>query len=256
MSSIGILTVDGVTKTFHGFHALSDVNLQLREHSIHALIGPNGAGKSTLLNVISGHLPPTRGRVLHQGRSISGRPPHEIARRGLSRSFQITSIFGSFSVFDNVQMALMAQRGMCTRLFARAAPLLREEASALLRLVHLDADAQRTAGELAAGDRKRLEFAIAMAGEPNVMLLDEPTAGMSPDEREIVINIIRSINETRGVAVLFTEHDIEMVFAIADHITVLHEGACLADGRPQDVRANPRVQEVYLGEDQDDVALH
>jgi branched-chain amino acid transport system ATP-binding protein len=253
-----ILSIEGIGKNFGGFHALSQVDLQVADRSVHALIGPNGAGKSTLLNVVSGHLAPSAGQVLFRGRPICGRPPHETARRGVARSFQITSIFGGFTVFENVQMALLAQHGLCTRMFRSAAPMKRDEAYALLQLVRLDGQAERIAGQLAAGDRKRLEFAIAMAGTPAVMLLDEPTAGMSPDERAIVIGLIRQINQERGVAVLFTEHDIEMVFAIADRITVLHQGSCIADGAPEDVRADRRVQEVYLGEDQegDDAALH
>ncbi len=255
MSAPDILAIEDVAKSFGGFLALSGVNLRLGENSVHALIGPNGAGKSTLLNVVSGHHKPSAGQVLYCGEAISGRPPYEIARRGLARSFQITSIFAGFTVFENVQCALLAQHGQCTRMFCRAAPRLRDEAVSLLKLVQLDDQAWRISGELAAGDRKRLEFAIAMAGQPKVMLLDEPTAGMSPDGRTIIINIIRLINKTRGVAVLFTEHDIEMVFAIADHITVLHQGSCIADGTPEDVRADRRVQEIYLGED-GDAALH
>ena len=247
-----ILTIEGIGKNFGDFSALSQVNMQVQEGSIHALIGPNGAGKSTLLNVVSGHLAPSRGRILFRGSLISNRPPHETARRGVARSFQITSIFAGFSVFENVQTALLAQHGLCTQMFRQAAPMMYEEANALLQLVQLDNQVQRIAGELAAGDRKRLEFAIAMAGQPKVMLLDEPTAGMSPEERSIVINLIRSINRERGVAVLFTEHDIEMVFAIADQITVLHQGSCIADGVPEAVRADRRVQEVYLGEEDEE----
>ncbi|MDB6001490.1 MAG: transporter related [Rhizobacter sp.] len=253
--SNAILSINGIAKTFGGFRALSDVNLKVAENSIHALIGPNGAGKSTLLNVVSGQMAPTAGQVTFRGEPVCGRPPHETARRGMARSFQITSIFSGFTVFQNVQMALLAQRGLCNNLFSRAEPMMRDDARSLLQLVRLNDQAQRIAGELAAGDRKRLEFAIAMAGEPKLMLLDEPTAGMSPDERAIVVSLIRSINETRGVAVLFTEHDIEMVFSIADRITVLHQGCCLAEGTPEAVRADSRVQEVYLGEEHD-AALH
>lgn len=251
-----ILSIEGIGKEFGGFHALSGVNLQLAEKSVHALIGPNGAGKSTLLNVVSGQLAPSTGQVLFRGRSICGRPAHETARGGIARSFQITSIFAGFTVFENVQMALLAQQGLCTGMFTSAAALQRNEARSLLELVRLEDHADRVAGELAAGDRKRLEFAIAMAGRPAVMLLDEPTAGMSPDERAIVIHLIRQINQDRGVAVLFTEHDIDMVFAIADRISVLHQGSCIAEGAPESVRADRRVQEVYLGEDHEDAALH
>jgi len=191
------------------------------------------------------------GKVIFRGESIDGRPAHDTARRGIARSFQITSIFGSFSVLENVQTALLAQKGLCTRMFSDAHSLLRSDAHSLLESVKLADQAHRVAGELAAGDRKRLEFAIAMAGSPQLMLLDEPTAGMSPDERTIIANIIRSINQERGVAVFFTEHDIDMVFSIADRITVLHQGTCIADDTPVAVRADRRVQEVYLGEEED-----
>jgi branched-chain amino acid transport system ATP-binding protein len=186
-----ILSIQGVSKLFGDFRALSGVSLDVAPNRIHALIGPNGAGKSTLLNVVSGHLAPTDGKVLYLGAAISGRPPHEIARRGVARSFQITSIFPSFTALQNVQMALLAQRGHCGNMVRSAAAMMREDAAALLGLVRLRDDAHRIAGELAAGDRKRLEFAIALAGDPKVMLLDEPTAGMSSDERAVVIGIIR-----------------------------------------------------------------
>lgn len=251
MSSTTILSVEGVGKTFGGFRALNDVTVKIREKSIHALIGPNGAGKSTLINVISGRLTPTCGHVIFRGESIGGRPAHETARRGVARSFQITSIFGSASVFENVQIALLAQNGLCTRMFSESRSLLRDEAFSFLESVKLTEQANRVAGELAAGDRKRLEFAIALAGNPRVMLLDEPTAGMSPAERTIIANIIRSINQERGVAVFFTEHDIDMVFSIADRVTVLHQGTCIADDTPVAVRMDRRVQEVYLGEEED-----
>jgi branched-chain amino acid transport system ATP-binding protein len=251
VSTAAILSIENVSKLFGDFRALSGVSLDMAPNKIHALIGPNGAGKSTLLNVVSGHLAPTAGKVRYLGAVISGRPPHEIARRGVARSFQITSIFPRFTALRNVQMALLAQRGHCGEMFRSAAAMMRDEASALLALVHLGDDAERIAGELAAGDRKRLEFAIALAGDPQVMLLDEPTAGMSPDERAVVIGIIRAIRADRGVSVLFTEHDVEMVFTIADRITVLHQGACIAEGTPEDVRGNRRVQDVYLGEGQD-----
>lgn len=246
---MSILRVESVEKRFGAFRALGGANLCLAEGEIHGLIGPNGAGKSTFINVISGHLAPTRGRVIFRDEVISGLPAHEVVRRGVARSFQITSIFPGYSVFQNVQLALMARRGRCGNWFSLAAPMLRDETAQLLASVGLQSHQQRIAGELAAGDRKRLEFAIALAGKPSLLLLDEPTAGMSPAERAIVIDIIRSLNRDHGVSVLFTEHDIEMVFAVAHRITVLHQGEKLAEGTAAQVRANARVQEVYLGED-------
>ena len=244
-----ILSVNGIEKRFGDFKALGGVDMVIHEGEIHGLIGPNGAGKSTFINVISGNLAPTRGQVIFKDEVISGRPPHELASKGIARSFQITSIFPGYTVFQNVQLALMAQRGRCGNWFSKAAPMLRDEAAELLATVGLHAHLQRIAGELAAGDRKRLEFAISLAGKPSLLLLDEPTAGMSPGERTIVIDIIRLLNASHGVAVLFTEHDIDMVFSIAHRITVLHQGEKLAEGSAAAVRANARVQEVYLGED-------
>ena len=245
-----ILSVNGIERRFGGFRALGGVDLAIHEGEIHGLIGPNGAGKSTLINVISGGLTPTRGEVIFKDEVISGLPPHELARKGIARSFQITSIFPGYTVFQNVQLSLLAYRGRCVNWFSAAAPMLRDEAAQLLTLVGLQDQHHRVSGELAAGDRKRLEFAMSLAGKPSLLLLDEPTAGMSLGERAVVIDIIRSLNASHGVAVLFTEHDIDMVFSVAHRITVLHQGEKLAEGSAAEVQANVRVQQVYLGEDE------
>jgi branched-chain amino acid transport system ATP-binding protein len=251
MSGEVILSAVDVARHFGGFKALDGVSLELERGQIHAIIGPNGAGKSTFLNCLSGLLVPTRGDVLFEGRRITAVPPHARARLGMARSFQITSIFTGLAVGENVQLALMAQRGDCRSAFSLAGRRHWDEAIGLLEAVGIAAMAERPSAELSAGDRKRLEFAIALAGRPKVLLLDEPTAGMSGAERAIVIDIMRRLASDSGIGVLFTEHDIDMVFENADCITVLHQGRPLTFGTPQEVRRDPKVQEVYLGEGHD-----
>jgi branched-chain amino acid transport system ATP-binding protein len=243
-----MLELIGLTKFFGQFRAVHDLNLALRPGEIRAIIGPNGAGKSTVLHMIAGTSPLSAGDVKWHGKSIVGRPSHWIARAGIARSFQITSVFPDFTVFENVQIALLAGRGQCRSLVRPIRNLLRDEVVALLAQVRILEYTDRTVGELAAGDRKRVEFAIALAGQPRLMLLDEPTAGMSPEERSVVIDVIRDINQQRHVTVLFTEHDIDMVFAVAQNITVMNQGELLAEGTPSEVRRNSRVREVYLGQ--------
>lgn len=251
MSLAAILTASDVSKQFGDFKALDGVSVALNPGQIHAIIGPNGAGKSTFLNCVTGLLTPTRGEVIFEGRRITGVAPHARALMGLARSFQITSIFTGLSVGENVQLALMAQRGDCRRLFTIAGRKHWAEAVELLDSVGIADMAGRASVELAAGDRKRLEFAIALAGKPRVLLLDEPTAGMSAGERAIVIEILRRLASERNIGVLFTEHDIDMVFDNADCITVLHQGRLLAFGQPDEIRRDHRVQQVYLGEGDD-----
>ena len=249
MSPIGtILEVANVSKFFGRFCAVREMSLSLQQGAVHALIGPNGAGKSTFLNLLAGALTPNSGDIRFRGRSIVGLPTHRIARSGIARSFQITSIFPGLSTFENVQIALLSRHDYCRNLIRPARGMLREEVYTLLDHVRMRDRMAVRAGELAAGDRKRLEFALALAGNPQLMLLDEPTAGMSVDERAVVIEVIREINTERGVTVLFTEHDIDMVFSIAGQVTVMHQGAKLAEGAPLTVQEDARVREVYLGE--------
>ncbi|QIE56704.1 ABC transporter ATP-binding protein [Pikeienuella piscinae] len=243
-----VLELDRVSKSFGAFRAVSKVSVALEKGEILGLIGPNGAGKSTLLNLASGALHPTSGDIRYHGRSIAGAHPHALVHRGIARSFQITAIFPRLTVVENVRIALMARRGLCRDFLRPAGKMLKTEIATLLERVRMSDRAERYAGELAAGDRKRLEFAIALAGDPSVVLLDEPTAGMSGAERAVVVEVIMDLNAREGVSLLFTEHDIDMVFAIAQRIVVLHQGEKIADGAPTEVRASPRVQEVYLGE--------
>lgn len=242
-----MLEVRGATKSFGGFVAVRDFDLTLEAGQIRGLIGPNGAGKSTLLNMLTGFFPPTSGSIMLNGRSIAGLPPHRVCQEGVFRSFQITSIFPNYSVFDNVQVAVLAREGRTKNIFRPAANQLRKRVWELLSFLKIQDTADSLAGELAAGDRKRLEFAIALAGRPTMLLLDEPTAGMSPSEKALICQLILEINRTQGVAVLFTEHDIDMVFSLAQSIIVMSQGAKIAEGLPEEMKNNPQVQEVYLG---------
>jgi branched-chain amino acid transport system ATP-binding protein len=243
-----LLRVEGVTKAFGGFVAVRDVSLTLERGRTACVIGPNGAGKSTLFNLITGHLQPTHGRVLFDDRDITGQPPHAICRMGIGRSFQRTNIFPRLSVFDNVQVAVLSHLGRTLNLMTRARGLARDETLAILEAVGLAGEAQSTSGTLSYGLQKQLELGIALASEPQVLLLDEPTAGMSPQETADTIALIGRIVRERGLTLLFTEHDMDVVFSIAQRITVLHQGAVLAEGTPEEVQGNEDVQRIYLGE--------
>jgi branched-chain amino acid transport system ATP-binding protein len=242
-----MLEVTDVRKSFGGFVAVRGMNLALEQGELRALIGPNGAGKTTLLNLVSGWFAPDSGTVRFQGREIAGLPAHQLYHTGIARSFQVTSVFPGFSVFENVQVALMARRGRCRNLLRPAGAVLRDEVAERLAYVKLAHRGPDQASELNAGDRKRLEFAMALASEPALLLLDEPTAGMGEGEKAIVVDVIRRINREAGVTVLFTEHDMDVVFTMADRITVMHEGRRFAEGAPGEVRDDARVQEIYFG---------
>ena len=244
-----VLAVEGLRKSFGGVHAVDGVSLALARGEIRALIGPNGAGKSTLFNILTGQLRPDAGEVRFEGRRVTGLPPHAVARLGVGRTFQITATFGSLSALENVQVARLARARSSRALLRRAARLEVEPARALLAQVGLGDDGARPAGVLAYGDLKKLELAIALAREPSLLLLDEPTSGMAPSERGALMGLITSIARARGLTVLFTEHDMDVVFAAADRIMVLHQGRLIAEGPPAAVRANTEVQAVYLGVD-------
>jgi len=243
-----LLRVDKVTKSFEGFVAVREVDLSVEAGQMACIIGPNGAGKSTLFNLITGHLQPTRGRVYLRGQEITRLPPHQICQMGIGRSFQRTNIFPRLSVFDNVQVAVMSHFKKTLNLFTPAKKLLQRETYAMLEDVGLTAEAGAISGTLSYGLQKQLELGIALASEPEILLLDEPTAGMSPQETANTIALIEKIARQRGLTLLFTEHDMDVVFSIAERITVLHQGEVLAEGKPEEVRHNPEVQRVYLGE--------
>jgi branched-chain amino acid transport system ATP-binding protein len=216
---------------------------------IRALIGPNGAGKTTFFNMLTGQLRADAGSVLFKGQRLSGLPPYAVWRRGVSRTFQITATFATLSALDNVRVARLSHAGKTYSLLEAAARLQADEARALLDQVGLVDQADRIAAVLAYGDLKKLELAVALANDPEVLLLDEPTAGMAPAERGALMALTERIARARGLTVLFTEHDMDVVFAVADRIMVLHQGRVIAEGRPAEVRADAQVQRVYLGEE-------
>ena len=244
---MSLLSVEGLSKSFGGVVAAKDVTFALEAGRLLAVIGPNGAGKSTIFNMVGGQLAPDGGRVLLAGQQITGLAPRRIWRLGVGRTFQIAQTFVSMTLAENVQMALISLNRRTRAWWPDAKSLYRDEAVALLERVGLASQADRPSSELAYGDVKRVELAIALAGAPKLLLMDEPTAGMAPKERAQLMQLTVGIARERNIGVLFTEHDMDAVFAHADDIIVLVRGEIIAAGRPEDVRANARVREVYLG---------
>jgi branched-chain amino acid transport system ATP-binding protein len=243
-----MLEVRGVRKSFNGFTAVDGVSLSVAQGSIAAVIGPNGAGKSTFFNLITGHLRPDEGRIVLQGRDITGAPPHRICKMGMGRSFQRTNIFPKLTVFENVQAAFISHRNRGRNFWTRSAGLYREETNALLGSLGLRGNAHAIAGALSHGAQKQVELGIALACDPEILLLDEPTAGMSAAETHSAVRLIERLAAERGLTLLFTEHDMEVVFSIAQRIGVLHQGRLIAEGTPEVVQSDPTVRRVYLGE--------
>jgi branched-chain amino acid transport system ATP-binding protein len=243
-----VLEVHGLSKSFGGFRAVSEVDLAVAEGEIAAVIGPNGAGKSTLFNLITGHLQPTAGRVLVDKRDVTGVAPYKICSMGLGRSFQRTNIFPKLSVLENVQAAFLAHRGQGPNFWSRSNRLCRGEAVALLASIGLAEQTRAVAGTLSYGNQKQLELGIALASDPKILLLDEPTAGMSASETHETIALIERIARERRLTLLFTEHDMAVVFSIAQRIAVMHQGRVIAHGDPAAVRADAQVRRVYLGD--------
>ncbi len=218
---------------------------------IRAIIGPNGAGKSTLFNVMTGLLPPDCGQVIFNGARISGLPPHRIIRKGIGRSFQITNIFPRMSVFENVQVALFAMHRKNRDSFSAARKFggIEEETLFILDEVGLADKTNSPASVLSHGDQKRLEIAISLASRPMLLMLDEPTAGMSRFESRSTVELLKKIAAAQGLTLIFTEHDMDIVFGISHKITVLQQGTVIADGTPEEIRNNPEVKRAYLGEE-------
>ena len=243
-----LLEARDLGKAFKGVIAAHGVSFSVREGELVALIGPNGAGKSTTFNMVGGQLTPDSGKVLLSGADITGLPSREIWRKGVARTFQIAQTFLSMSVAENVQMALISASGRTRALWPSASRLYREEALAILAELGMEASADRPVSQLAYGDVKSVELAIALASSPKLLLMDEPTAGMAPRERIELMRLTARIAREQSIGVLFTEHDMDVVFEHADRILVLNRGSLIAQGPPAEVRGNPQVRAVYLGE--------
>jgi branched-chain amino acid transport system ATP-binding protein len=243
-----LLSIDGLSKSYGGVHAVRSVSFELKAGEILALIGPNGAGKSTCFDMLNGQTTPSSGRINLLGRDTSGMKPREIWRLGVGRTFQITATFPTMTVRENIQVALVSYSRQLFNMWSSTPRFAQAEASQLLELVAMDSYAGRPCGELAYGDLKRLELAIALANQPKLLLMDEPTAGMAPRERIELMRLTANIAREKSIGVLFTEHDMDVVFEHADRILVLNRGTLIAEGSPEDVRSNPEVRAIYLGE--------
>ncbi|KZD24711.1 ABC transporter ATP-binding protein [Tardiphaga robiniae] len=241
------LAIRSLSKTFGGVRAVNEVSFDIKRGEFLALIGPNGAGKSTCFNMINGQLPPDSGEILFEGAKLNGKKPRDIWRLGIGRTFQVAATFNSMTVIENVQMALISHANQVYRLWKPASSLHRERALELLAQVGMQDAADRPSRELAYGDVKRVELAIALANDPRLLLMDEPTAGMAPKERNDLIALVKRLVIEKGISVLFTEHSMDVVFAFADRIIVLARGRLIADGDAKSIRDNPQVREVYFG---------
>jgi branched-chain amino acid transport system ATP-binding protein len=246
---MAILEIKGLRKSFGGLAAVAEVNLEVQDGHIDSIIGPNGAGKSTLFNLISGYYPCDGGQVFFKGKDITGLAPQKIVKMGMGRSFQVTNIFPKLTVFENIQATIIYRIGKGINLFSDVRKSVPEETEGILSMVGLIEQANDMAGILSAGDRKRLEMGIVLATGPDLLLLDEPTCGMSPAETSNTIDLIKKIAQDKSLTVLFTEHKMDMVFSISSRITVMNFGSIIAAGKPDDIRANERVQRLYFGED-------
>jgi branched-chain amino acid transport system ATP-binding protein len=244
---VSVLSVSGISKLYGGVRAVENVSFEIGRGQIMALIGPNGAGKSTCFNVLNGQIRPDSGSVLFNGAEIIGLKPRQIWKLGVGRTFQVPETYGSMTVRENVQMVFLSKHERLFDPWRQVSRLFREEAMALLDRIGMASQADRPANVLAYGDVKRLELALAMANDPILLLMDEPTAGMAPEERDNLMALTADLVCERKLAVLFTEHSMDVVFSYAHHILVLSRGKIIASGAPTAVRDNHEVQQVYLG---------
>jgi branched-chain amino acid transport system ATP-binding protein len=242
-----MLQVEGLTKSFDDFMAVNGANLTVGKGEIVAVIGPNGAGKTTLFNLVTGALKRDRGRIIFKGEDISELPPYEICKKGISRSYQIVNIFPRLTVFENVQVAVLSYQRRSSNLFRPAQSIAVEETRNILESMGLSGKEKSIAGSLSHGDQKILEIAIALGNEPELLILDEPTAGMSPEETQATLELVKRLAHQRGLTILFCEHDMDIVFSIANSIMVMRHGQTIIQGGLEEVRSNKEVQEAYLG---------
>jgi branched-chain amino acid transport system ATP-binding protein len=242
-----VLKVTSISKAFDGFKAVNNANLTVEKGEIVAVIGPNGAGKTTLFNLITGIIKPDSGKVLFKGEDIAGLPPYEVCRKRISRSFQIVNVFQRLTVFENVQISVLSRQKKTWNLFTPSTKLAIKETDEILESVGLIHKKGRTTALLSHGDRKVLEIAMALGGNPEFLILDEPTAGMAAEETSRSIDLIKKLSQTMGLTILFCEHDMEIVFGIANRIMVMVRGATVIQGSCEEVRCNEAVQDAYLG---------
>ena len=242
-----MLYVRKLQKLFGDFKAVNGANLAVERGQLVAVIGPNGAGKTTLFNLITGQLQPDAGEIVFNDENISKLPPYEVCRRGIARSFQIANIFPRLSVFRNVQVSVLAQQKLSNKLFRPARQIAVAETNQILKSVGLIDKNLDLAGSLSHGDKRMLEIAIALGNEPELLILDEPTAGMSPDETTATMSLIQRLANDQGLTILFCEHDMEVVFNVAQSIMVMQQGRTIAQGIPDQVKQNSEVQKAYLG---------
>jgi branched-chain amino acid transport system ATP-binding protein len=247
---MGILEIKDVYKSFGGLMAIECVSMDIQEQEVCSIIGPNGAGKTTLFNVISGRFPPDDGRISFQSMEITGKPVHRIVSMGLGRTFQITNIFPLLSAFENIQAAVIKNRNKSFTFFRSAKRIqeIQDDTWQILKEIELVDQAEVTSGHMPYGDQRRLEIGIALANRPSLLLLDEPTAGMSPEETRSTVRLIERLIKERKMTLLVIEHDMDVVFSISDRIYVLHQGALIAEGSPEEVAKNQDVISAYLGE--------
>lgn len=245
-----ILSTDKLNRQFGGVRAVDNANINVEEKKIKAIIGPNGAGKTTLFNVITGRLPATSGKVLYLGHDITNKPPYELVKMGICRTFQINSLFLGVTVFENVRIAKQARSGGSYKIFSARETLMEinEGTWSILEQVGLKDQKKALASELSYGDQRSLELGIALAGDPKLLLLDEPTAGMSQGETGRITQLIKEL--AKDITVVLVEHDVEMVMAISDSISVMNQGRIIAEGSPEEIRQNSSVREAYLGEEE------
>jgi branched-chain amino acid transport system ATP-binding protein len=242
-----MLRIEDIHKSFGEFMAVDGAELTIGRGELVAVIGPNGAGKTTLFNLITGQLQPDRGSITFMEEDITNLPPHQICRKGIARSFQIVNIFPRLTVFGNVQVAIISQQKASNKLFQPAKRIAVEQTNSILENVGLLDKAWNIAGSLSHGDQRILEIAIALGNDPKLLILDEPTAGMSPEETAATMDLIKNQADTRNLTILFCEHDMDVVFGIAQSIMVMHQGRTLIQGKPEQVRENDEVMKAYFG---------
>lgn len=244
-----ILKTDHLSKSFFKYQVLTDINYQLKRGEIAAIIGPNGAGKSTFFNLVTGYHTVSGGNVYFKGREITNWARHKIARIGLTRAFQVSNIYPKLTTYENVRQSILAQQKKTLYFFMPASKLARNETLELLHITGLSGFVDTEAGILSQGDKKKLELALALASKPDLLLLDEPTAGMSSEETHETMELVKRLNVEIGLSILFTEHDISVIFGYAQKLSVLHQGVLIAEGTPEEVRKNKEAQACYLGEE-------